>query len=243
MRARPICPDRLFVWGHRGTRALAPENTLPAFQVAIDRGLDGVELDVQLTKDGQVVVMHDQRLQRTTNGQGWLKDHTLEELNRLDAGAWFGEDYRNTRIPRFEQVLELLPARMWLNVEIKNGPIYYPELVPKTLALLARYDRLENSVVSSFDHGALAECQRLNPDVLRAPLYHARLMEPWQLAAHYGYYGVHLHHAFAVPEDVAELRRRDLVVNAWGVERPEDVERIRAAGTTGYTLDDPSWLA
>ena len=95
------------IWGHRGASADAPENTLPAFALALGQGADGIELDVQLTRDDEVVVIHDETLERTTDGHGWVADHSLDELRRLDASAgWTGFD--GTRIPLLAEVLELI---------------------------------------------------------------------------------------------------------------------------------------
>lgn len=241
MQPRPVYPSRPFVWGHRGTRALAPENTLPAFDVAVTHRLDGVELDVQLTADGVVAVMHDQELERTTDGRGWLGARTWEELQRLDAGSWFGPQFAGTRVPSFAAVLEHLPASMWVNVEIKNAPHAYPGLVEKVAALLREHGRAGRAVITSFDHTCLARARAVAPEILRAPLYAARLEEPWLLAERYGAYGLHVHSDYVLPGDVQAIRARDLMVNAWAVGSRETMRRVIEAGATGFTLDDPRW--
>ena len=107
------------IWGHRGASGYAPENTLPAFQLAADMGADGVELDIQETKDGVIVVCHDETVDRTSNGAGWLKDYTFEELRKLDF-SYGNAAYEGTKIPTMEEVFELLgPTGLTINIELR----------------------------------------------------------------------------------------------------------------------------
>jgi glycerophosphoryl diester phosphodiesterase len=108
--------------GHRGASHIAPENTMASFEAALKLGVDGIETDVQETKDGQLVLCHDELLNRTTNGKGLIKDYTLKELKELSAGAWFSKEYENERIPLLEELLDILKNRdILINIEIKSG--------------------------------------------------------------------------------------------------------------------------
>src|SRR5918912_617430 len=120
---------RVWVVGHRGAMGHCPENTLASFERGLDLGADWVELDVHLSRDGALVVIHDETLERTTNGAGLVKDHDLAELRRLDAGAWFGPEFAGQRLPTLDEALAWAVRRgLVLDVELKNGPVFYPGL-------------------------------------------------------------------------------------------------------------------
>ena len=123
------------IWGHRGASGYAPENTLPAFKMAADMGADGVELDIQMTKDGVIVVCHDETIDRTSSGKGWLKDFTFDELRRLDFSNG-NTAYEGVQIPTMEEVFDLLePTGLLINIEIKTGIVFYEKIEEKILEL------------------------------------------------------------------------------------------------------------
>src|SRR5512136_2560745 len=122
--------------GHRGARGHAPENTLASFDLAVEMGVNVVETDVHLSKDGEVVLIHDHTVDRTTNGHGFVKDLTLAELKWLDAGSWYDPKYAGERIPTLAELLTWAKDRVGVAIEIKNGPIYYPGIAEKTIRLL-----------------------------------------------------------------------------------------------------------
>ncbi|MGL4971324.1 MAG: glycerophosphodiester phosphodiesterase family protein, partial [Cetobacterium sp.] len=110
----------MYILAHRGASGTAPENTIAAFKKAIIDGCDGFEFDVQQTKDGKLVVFHDWTLERTSNGKGYVREHTLDELKELDAGSWFGEEFKGEKIPTLEETLDLIPDNMLINIELKE---------------------------------------------------------------------------------------------------------------------------
>ena len=135
------------VYAHRGASAYAPENTLLSFQKAVDMNADGVELDIQLTKDGEIVVIHDEWLDRTSNGTGWVKDYTLEELKELEFNQNFPE-LGHASIPTMQEVLDLLkPTKLRIDIELKTGIVFYEGLEEKILKLVKDYD-MESRVES-----------------------------------------------------------------------------------------------
>ena len=157
---------------HRGSSAQAPENTLPAFQLAMRQNADGIELDVHLTSDGIPVVIHDERIDRTGNGQGRIADQTLETLKTYDFGIWKDSEFHGTRIPTLAEVLTLLDGwRGSLNIELKTDVIQYPGIEEAVLKLVVDAGRLDWTHISSFHHESLAECRRLNKDIELAALY------------------------------------------------------------------------
>jgi glycerophosphoryl diester phosphodiesterase len=135
------------VVGHRGAAGRAPENTLASFEAAAAIGVDAIELDVHLSRDGHLVVIHDQNLARTTNGQGLVHEHTLAQLQTLDAGSWFDPAFAGERIPAFEEVLVRFGPRVALQVEIKGKTEGVTEA---TLAALRKHDLLDSVLITSF---------------------------------------------------------------------------------------------
>jgi glycerophosphoryl diester phosphodiesterase len=124
-------------YAHRGASGNYPENTMLSFQKALELGASGIETDVQMTSDGKLVLIHDERVDRTTDGVGFVKDYTYSELNKLDAGSWLSSDYANEKIPNFEGFLEFIKnTKLLLNLEIKSNIIQYPGIEKKSY----RYD-------------------------------------------------------------------------------------------------------
>lgn len=149
--------DKLLVCAHRGASNIAPENTIAALQKALEAGAQMIEIDVQITKDHELVVFHDDTLERTTNGKGLLRDHTFAELTQLDAGSWFHKAYAGEQIPLFAQAIDLLKGKTYLNIEIK--PQRASEESARDIASIVRIisdcGMLPFTVFSSFDHSAL----------------------------------------------------------------------------------------
>ena len=151
---------KTLVWAHRGASKYAPENTLPAFQKAIEMGADGIELDVQMTKDNQCIVIHDETVKRVSNGTVWVKDSTLEELRQFDYSKGFTE-YGKVRIPTLEEVLQLVvPSGLTINIELKTGKICYKNIVDEVLRLVYQYGYQEKVILSSFNHYTLQEVRK-----------------------------------------------------------------------------------
>jgi glycerophosphoryl diester phosphodiesterase len=147
----------IIVAAHRGLKSDYPENTLLAFQKALESEVDMLEFDLRLSKDGVVMVIHDETLERTTNGSGQVSDYTCAELKQLDAGAWFGPVFEGLKIPTFEELCRLLAAypEVLLNVEIKPSP-HAKEVADKAIAMLEAYSYLARCVFTSFDAEIIA---------------------------------------------------------------------------------------
>ena len=153
------------VWAHRGASGYAPENTLEAFKKAEKMKADGVELDVQLTKDGELVVIHDETVDRVSGEKGFVKDYTLKELKRLNVSKHMPSYDKKTRIPTLDEVFDLLKnTEMTINIELKNGIVQYKNLEKKVLALVEEYDMLDRIWCSSFNHESIVRMKKLCPD-------------------------------------------------------------------------------
>jgi glycerophosphoryl diester phosphodiesterase len=225
---------------HRGASRQAPENTMAAFQRALELGAGGIELDVQLTADGCLVVIHDEMLDRTSNGKGPVKEKTLEELKRLDFGSWFSPEFRDERIPTLEEVLWLLSG--WdglLNIEIKNGPVFYPGIEKAVADAVLKYNRTNRTIVSSFNHYSLVQIRKYEPEIKTAPLYMAGIYEPWEYARRIGAAAIHPLFNNIVPELVKGCRQNNIMVNPFTVDNPEHIKAVAAAGVDGIITNVP----
>ena len=159
------------IWGHRGASGYAPENTLEAFSLALEQGADGIELDVQMTKDGELVVIHDERVDRTTEGIGYVKDFTLAELKKLNANRTI-PGYQPVSIPTLKEVYEMFSGRSeTINVELKTGIFFYPGMDQKVLELTAEMGMEGQVVYSSFNHQTMVDMKRYNPKAVCGLLY------------------------------------------------------------------------
>ena len=139
----------MYTIAHRGASGYAPENTFAAFDLAAEMNADMIELDVQLTKDRQIVVIHDDRVDRTTNGSGFVKDFTLEELQKLDAGSWYGPAFQGERIPTLEAVLKRYHKKIGLLIELKGHPSQVG-IEEEAGQLLGQFSFSINNIVQSF---------------------------------------------------------------------------------------------
>jgi len=203
---------------------------MAAFELGLSAGADGLELDVHITKDGKIVVIHDDTLERTTNGRGRVEDHTYAELAELDAGSWFGEEYKGERLPTLDQVCQLIKGTGKLfNVELKAGAAFQT-LTEKVAEMIVAYDLVPNTIISSFNHYALAYMKQVNPDLRTAILTSAALYKPWEYAKGIGATALHPHHKTVVPFIVQEAQANGFMVNPYTVDDPRDVRRMVEAG-------------
>ena len=170
-RLDKIYQGRTLVFGHRGANAYAPMNTLPSFELAVKQGADGVELDVQLSKDGQLIVLHDFTVDHSTDGQGYARDMTLAQLRELDAGIKFSEEFRGTQIPTLDEVFEAIGDKLYVNVEIKSETEGTDGVEQKTVDCIAQYSMEARVIVSSFNPLALRRFRAIMPDVPIGYLY------------------------------------------------------------------------
>jgi glycerophosphoryl diester phosphodiesterase len=234
--------QRPLVVGHRGCAGEAPENTLASFQLALDQGCDAIELDIHLSADGQIVVCHDPTVQRTTDGTGWIYQMTVEQLKKLDAGAWFHESYTGERIPTLDEVLQLVPEHILINIEIKYS--YNHQMEARLLELLHASGRMEQVIISSFDHKCLAWLNRLEPVLKIGLLYSENVINHVTFSELAGFpiHSLHPHHRYIDDEDVQEVLKAGLSVYPYTVNEESQLRRWIGLGTTGIITDYPGKL-
>ena len=179
------------IYAHRGASGYAPENTLRAFALAADMGADGVELDVQISKDGRLVVFHDDELSRLTGFTGSVADYTYAELCRMPVIHAVDATERDVA-PLLEDVLALLHERgLSVNIELKNSRAAFPALEEKTLEAVEKAGMREKTIYSSFNHYSLLKVRRLDPNAVCGLLYDAMLYQPWDYARQLGVQALH----------------------------------------------------
>jgi glycerophosphoryl diester phosphodiesterase len=237
------------IWAHRGASAYAPENTLPAFELAIAQGAEGVEFDVQLSADNELVVIHDETLERTTDGAGFVKDHDLKTLKRLKANA--GRERMRAQIPTLAEVLHLLaPTQLDINIELKTSIIDYAGIEELTLELVDTLGLAKRVVLSSFNHYTLHRAQKLGTECEIATLFTDPIYQPWKYSKDFGAAAIHpdlIHlttQKFVHKSHAAGIKVRPWVVNVgadllrmldWGVDALfTDVPDIALAAKAEY---------
>ncbi|WP_150265519.1 glycerophosphodiester phosphodiesterase [Paenibacillus tepidiphilus] len=231
-------------FAHRGASAVCPENTMAAFRKSLELGATGIETDVQMTRDGRLVLIHDEEVSRTTSGSGFIKDLTLSELQLLDSGSWFAPEFQGERLPLLEDLLELLQNRdTILNIELKNGVFLYPGMEEKVIALVRAYGLTERVVISSFNHYSLAYCKSLAPEIRTGVLYGEGLYRPWDYAATVHADALHAFHFAVLPEFVAEAAEHGVVYHPFTVNDPKRMTELIDAGVAGIITDHPDMLA
>jgi glycerophosphoryl diester phosphodiesterase len=224
------------VIAHRGASGTCPENTLVAFARAAALGAHMIELDVQLTRDGQVIVMHDWTLERTTDGAGAVRERSLTEIRRLDAGAWFGSAFRGTRVPTLAEVL----AAVALPVNVELKPVGDDGLEARALAVTESAGALGRVVFSSFEAGALERLRARSAAATLAVLWDAGPVgDAMARAERVGARALHLRKDRATADAVRAAAAAGLPVRAWTVNERGEMDRLVAAGVEGVFTDFP----
>lgn len=228
---------------HRGASGRYPENTRLAFTKAIDAGADMIELDCQLSRDGHVVVFHDEQLRRTAGVAGALHSKTLDQLKALDIGRWRDRSFRGERILTLEEALEVFAGKVDLCLEIKNYPKSLPGIELKVLFILSHYEYLERTVVSSFHYHSLARIRELGPDVSIGLLFGAAVkQDPIAAAKQLAATSLHVQKSVATREFLAAAWEEGLDVYVWTVNEPRDIETFVSMGVQGVISDFPDRL-
>lgn len=211
-------------FAHRGFSGKYPENTMLAFEKAIDAGADGIELDVQLTKDGEIVVFHDETVDRTTNGSGKVKDLTLEEIKSLDASYIYTGKFGINRIPTLHEYFELVKdTNIVTNIEMKTGNYEYKAMEPLLYEMICQYHLEDKVLISSFNHYTILRMREIAPE-----LEYGFLTEDWiiDVGSYLNKHKIkHFHPNFhnLVPEVLKELAEYNIKVNCYTVNDPKDV--------------------
>jgi glycerophosphoryl diester phosphodiesterase len=249
----PRAPGRILRIAHRGASRHAPENTLAAFSIAIDQGIDAIEFDVRLTRDGVPVVLHDDRLDRTTDGRGPVAAASFAAVRRLDAGSWFDPRFRGERVPTLAEVLDCAGDRCGVNIEMKTAADRGHLVWSRRLAARSEAGRLADAVarevrrarcsglllISSFSRGALQAARDRLPRTRLGLLVSRSARGTAQAHRALRLYSLHPHARLASRRRLAAARRRGLRVIAWPVNDIATLRRLAELGVDGIISDDP----
>lgn len=229
------------VWAHRGACAYAPENTLPAFRMAVDMGAQGIELDVHESRDGALMVIHDETVDRTSSSHGRVVDQTLAELKALDFSAGM-EQYQGVQIPTLPEVYELIkPTGLSINVEIKCDVVIYWGIWDKLIALEREMGMQGRILYSSFNHYVLPKIRELDPNAKIGLLYGEALVDPWVYAKYLHADALHPHYLAALfgPGMIEGCKRNNVAIHTWTVNDPDVMRKLALADVEAVITNKP----
>ncbi|WP_279041701.1 glycerophosphodiester phosphodiesterase [Brevibacillus borstelensis] len=232
---------------HRGASGYAPENTMAAFRKAVKMKADYIEIDVQVTKDGQMVVIHDNTVDRTTDGTGKVKDLTFEEIRELDAGSYFDPEFAGEQIPTFEEVLDEFRGKTGILIELKS-----PELYPGVEEMVAdalrerNMDKPANNkiIVQSFNFDSMKTFHELLPDIPVGVLTNKPEQLTDEMLDEFATYADYVNPSLKMfsPELLERVRERGMKMSVWTVRKPEEAEPLLDAGVDGIITDYPDYV-
>jgi glycerophosphoryl diester phosphodiesterase len=228
---------------HRGDPMKRPQNTRSSFLSALEHDIDMIETDINMTRDGRLVVIHDQIVDFTSNGKGEVFSYTLDEIRRLDFGSWMGPDFSGETIMTLEELLELAKERdVALNIEIKNGPRVYEGIEKKVVSVLNDLSAADRVIISSFDHPTITRTKEIAPRIPCGILFSGAFIDPITPARLAGADGLHPEHNWVREDLVSAARAAGLFVNVWTIDDEERIKRIADMGVTGILSNYPERL-
>ncbi len=233
---------KTMIWAHRGASAYAPENSMEAFMMAQNMGADGIELDIHLSRDGHLVVAHDETVDRCSDGKGLINDKSLSQLLELDFSNG-KENYLNTRIPTLEQVLEFIKStNLILNIEIKNTIILYEGIEEKAINLVSKMG-LDNRVIySSFNHYSLTIVKKLKPSAHIGLLYSEAMIDPCIYAKHVGAEAIHPYfRTLMVPDTIENCKKHGVKIHPWTVDKQDDINWLLKENVDAIITNRPDY--
>ncbi|SFA72483.1 glycerophosphoryl diester phosphodiesterase [Lentibacillus halodurans] len=228
------------IFAHRGASKDAPENTMAAFHLAYEQGADGIETDVHLTKDHIPVLMHDERINRTTNGAGYIKDYTLGQLQELNAGSWFSPEFARSRIISLEEFLEWIQDKpLYLNIELKNNNIDYNQLEHIVYDRILDYHLLHRTTLSTFNPTSVRRLKYLNRTIGVALLTSKRYKNIVTAAKDLGANAIHIKYRLLNQLLVDQCHQENIAIRVFTVNKPQHMLRSFSMGCNGIFTDVP----
>lgn len=236
------------VIAHRGYSGQYPENTMLAYEKAVDAGCDEIEIDVQCSRDGVLVILHDENVEKITNGKGYIKDLTYEELRQFNVAAKYGDVHGFNPIPSLEEYLYWACTKeITTNIELKNRKYYYPGLEERTLELVKRYGLTERVMFSSFNHVSLLKCKQLAPSIECGIL--VSKPEIWNAGYFAREFQLECYHPDILSltkETVENCKENGIRVNVWTINGMDELQKIHQWGCDGVITNYPdickAWL-
>lgn len=232
------------IFGHRGFSGNYPENTMLAFEKAIEVGSDGIELDVHLTKDNVIVICHDELIDRTSNGTGYIKDYTYDELCKFDFYGRFEGQFEFQRIPTLREYLELVkPIDGFItNIELKTGVFEYPGIEKAVIDMLEEFDIKDRIILSSFNHYTILRCREIAPEVKTGFLTETWILDAWDYTKKYAVECIHPDFSYLTKENIKKLQAAGVEINTWTVNNEEDIKRLAQANVDSLIGNYPDLM-
>jgi len=228
------------IFAHRGFSGKFPENSMRAFREAVAVGADAVEFDVQRTRDGELVVIHDERLDYSTNAQGWVKDSSWSELQQIRLHSRSGTTVYEDRIPHLDEVLGFLAQHtLLINIELKNAQVPYLGIEEQVLQAMARHGVSARTIISSFDHPSILRVKEIDATVTTGIILAGRLLDPWNYARSVKADALHLHRGFLDTAFVQAAQEHGFLVNTYTVNDELEIQRMIDAGVDGIITNYP----
>jgi glycerophosphoryl diester phosphodiesterase len=230
-------------YAHRGASGYYPENTMLAFQKAIEMGCEGIETDVQLTKDGVLVICHDELLDRTTDGKGLIAETNYSDIAKLDAAKLWGGKFRDVRVPTLEELLAYIKDKnIMINLELKNSIIDYKNLEQLVIDMIYKYELEEKVIISSFNHYSILRCKAIDNTLKLGLLYDCCIYEPGKYTSELGVCAVHPSFYSLNEEVIKEIRSHNLMINTWTVNDEKYMHTLAKLGIDGIITNYPDRL-
>lgn len=230
-------------YAHRGASGYYPENTILSFEKAIELGCSGIETDVQMTKDGVLVLVHDEMVNRTTDGVGFVKDYTYSDLAKLDAASWFSKDFNGLRIPAIDELIYLVKDRdIIINFEVKTGIIQYEGIEEKLINTIYKHNLQERVILSSFNHYSMVKCKEISSGIKTGLLYMEGLYKPEQYAKFVGADALHPHFYALNNELIKIIHDAGIGINTFTVNDTNYMKYFYQAGVEGIITNYPDKL-
>lgn len=228
------------IFAHRGSKGTHPENTMLSFKEAERVGADGIELDIQLTKDGEVIIIHDDKVDRTTNGRGYIGDLSLKEIKKLNAAHHYQNGQHHETIPTLSEFLQWFKnTKLICNIEYKTNSISNFELIEKAVGLVKQFGVDERIIFSSFNHYAIVHSYRLAPHIEIAPLFTEGIYMPWIYAESIAAKGIHPNYKAAPKEIIEKSQNHGIAVRPYTVNKDKDLLYFFEAKTEAIITDFP----
>lgn len=233
--------DKTLVFGHRGAKAYAPMNTIPAFELAAEQGAHGIELDVQFSNDGELVILHDTTVDGTTDGKGEVVTKSLDELKSLDAGSWFDPKFAGLQIPTLDEVFQAVGQSLIVNVEIKVYNLKDESIEQAVADCIMRNKMQERVIVSSFEPVNIQRMKTIAPDIprgyLQSPQTLSGATQPVLIPD--DYHAEHWHHSMIENQQMEYAKETGKYVNTWTVNEVARARQLRLLGVNCIITDNP----
>lgn len=243
---------KIIITGHRGAAGLAPENTLASIQLAIELGVDRIEIDVQQTKDNKIIVLHDRTLRRTTTGHGFVKNLTYDEILQFSAGYKFNKFYINEKVPTLEQVIDLIDGKVELLIETKYSYMYYPNIERHIINIIKNKNAKDWCKIISFNDRALFRINKLDKSIRLGKLFvgkHAHLPLSFDKGLNirplkkYAFVDeVIVKHDYATKAIIEKVHDFGKELHVWTVNNEATIQKLIERDVDGIISDYPNLL-